>query len=570
MQDDESTRAAERSGSAAACAHRRCAYDGYVADRTEDTTRRSTAASTVTLGGLIDTLSSVIVEMAAAPAGLDQPVGEVIIHDLSEPTTIQAGDVVLAVGVRPGEQAASTLVADAGAAGAAAVVFKVQGDVPPALLETAEEHDVALLKTQPEAAWGQLHALLRSAIASTGEVLEAGQRQTPAGDLFALANAVAMMVGGPITIEDPQSRVLAYSNLGHEIDESRRQTILGRQVPDEWLVRLREDGVFDELWSSHEVISYTPEDQQGRMAIAVRAGDEILGSIWAADGGKPFDPPAESALLEAASIAALHLVRHRTSEDLERRMRGELLRSLLYGRGPLDVLAARLGMETDSPTVVVAFELQGPEDPDIALRRQRLQDLIATHCHAYRRQVAQVAVDHIIYALLPASSETTSDAIARLAEQVVARARSGLDAEVVVAVGSVAQHLREIPRSRDEADRVLRVLTRYGMPASIAGTADVHARATLLEIEDALAERPHLRSPKLDALADHDAERDSDYVETLRAYFETYGDVTAAAERIHVHPNTFRYRLRRLQELSDIDLDDHAERLALELQLRLL
>jgi DNA-binding PucR family transcriptional regulator len=37
-----------------------------------------------------------------------------------------------------------------------------------------------------------------------------------------------------------------------------------------------------------------------------------------------------------------------------------------------------------------------------------------------------------------------------------------------------------------------------------------------------------------------------------------------------VHPNTFRYRLRRLVEVSGIDLDDPVERLVAHLQLTLL
>ena len=42
-----------------------------------------------------------------------------------------------------------------------------------------------------------------------------------------------------------------------------------------------------------------------------------------------------------------------------------------------------------------------------------------------------------------------------------------------------------------------------------------------------------------------------------------------AAKRVFVHPNTFRYRLRRLTEISGLDLDDPLERLVAELQLRI-
>jgi DNA-binding PucR family transcriptional regulator len=41
-----------------------------------------------------------------------------------------------------------------------------------------------------------------------------------------------------------------------------------------------------------------------------------------------------------------------------------------------------------------------------------------------------------------------------------------------------------------------------------------------------------------------------------------------AAARVNVHPNTFRYRLRRITELFDLDLSDPDERLVAELQLR--
>jgi DNA-binding PucR family transcriptional regulator len=57
---------------------------------------------------------------------------------------------------------------------------------------------------------------------------------------------------------------------------------------------------------------------------------------------------------------------------------------------------------------------------------------------------------------------------------------------------------------------------------------------------------------------------------TLRAYLDAMGDVVAASKRISVHPNTFRYRLRRLVELFDIDVKNVDERLVLELQFRLL
>src|SRR5205814_1442382 len=118
----------------------------------------------------------------------------------------------------------------------------------------ADNAGVALLSLPDEMTWSQAHSLVRTAITSASGG-EDDITSVPLGDLFALANALAAMFGGPVTIEDRQSRVLAYSSQSEGIDEPRRQTILGRQVPPEWLDRLEEAGVFKRLWGG-EVVRY--------------------------------------------------------------------------------------------------------------------------------------------------------------------------------------------------------------------------------------------------------------------------------------------------------------------------
>ena len=44
---------------------------------------------------------------------------------------------------------------------------------------------------------------------------------------------------------------------------------------------------------------------------------------------------------------------------------------------------------------------------------------------------------------------------------------------------------------------------------------------------------------------------------------------SAAAEAMRIHPNTFRYRLKRAVQLTGIDLEDHVERLMVGLLLEI-
>jgi hypothetical protein len=390
------------------------------------------------------------------------------------------------------------------------------------------------------------------------------------GDLFALANALASMVGGPVTIEDPSSRVLAYSSLDDPLDEARRQTILGRRVPDQWLQRLIDDGAFKRLWSTDGVIRIEELGGESieRLAIAVRAGGEILGSIWVARGLHPLDETTEVALEEAARIAALHLVHHRAGDDLERRARGDALRMLFAGRGDAVVNTARLGVDPQARLVVLAVELDASDEDLLGSRRERLVSLVSTYCEAYRVGSVVAPVDGVVYVLLsPFDGELSS--VDRLAKDIAERHAPSAGVRVRVGIGAIVDGTRLLPASRAGADDVLRVLRTFQRPERVAHIDSLRPQALLLELADHAPGLRHLADGRLAVLAEHDENHGTEYVETLRAYLNAFGDVASASASLPIHRNTFRYRLRRLQEIASLDLSDPIERLSLELQLRL-
>jgi DNA-binding PucR family transcriptional regulator len=71
----------------------------------------------------------------------------------------------------------------------------------------------------------------------------------------------------------------------------------------------------------------------------------------------------------------------------------------------------------------------------------------------------------------------------------------------------------------------------------------------------------------LGALRAHDETGKAGYVETLYEWLRHPGDPRAAARELRIHPNTLRYRMRKLLELVPLDLDDPDVRLALITQL---
>jgi sugar diacid utilization regulator len=305
-----------------------------------------------------------------------------------------------------------------------------------------------------------------------------------------------------------------------------------------------------------------------RIATAIRAGTELLGSIWVLEGDEPLGPQAEQALSEAAPLAALHLLRHRASDDLARRERGTLLRGLLDGHRPATDVGAGLGIDVNGPCAVIGFHLRVDDDAELALKRVRAVDLIAVYCEAFRRRVVCAWIGQNVYALLPSLDQTSAARLAALAGDIVERSTEALGLAVQAGIGSVVPSLHDAPRSRDEVDRVLRVLTQTtAWDEPVAHIDDVRVPSILLALGDLMRERPDLRLPALDALAAHDAEHSKAYLQTLRAYLDSLGDVTTAAKMMNLHPNSFRYRVRRLGEVSGLDLYDPGHRLVMALHL---
>ena len=68
-------------------------------------------------------------------------------------------------------------------------------------------------------------------------------------------------------------------------------------------------------------------------------------------------------------------------------------------------------------------------------------------------------------------------------------------------------------------------------------------------------------------LVEHDRERRSDLVRTLRAYFAAGANASEAADRMFLHRNSMLYRLERIQKLTGLDLKDPGASLALQLGL---
>ncbi len=524
----------------------------------------------VGLGQLVLALDATLVSLVAAPRGLDLPVRSAALIDSDDVRlglSVGAGsaDVFFLLGV-PDADATRWIDRQSAAHGPPAAIFvKEPSDT---VVARAVAVGAAVVAVEPKARWERLYQLVNHVFEHHGD--RADPLSDSGTDLFALAQSIAERTHGMVSIEDAQSHVLAYSASSDEADELRRLSILGRAGPPEHLQWIAQWGIFDILRAGSEVVWVDERPELGlrpRVAIGIHRTDEqrgqlgtagrptFAGTIWVQQGSRPLADDAEEVLRGAAVLAARIMTR------LAARPSAHLLQVQqvlgLAGRDGVDTetLARELGVVTDGRAAVIGFDSRG--------RHPRLAEVLALSASAFRPD-AQVAPNGSrVYVLLPDCGRVSS--VVSWIRGTIATLNAELGLALRAVIAAPVPGLAGAAAARGEIDRVLDSAERH--PVAIGEvTTLAEARTTVLldEIVTLVSGDERLIDPRVRRLREHEPA----LAQTLQTYLDSFGDVGAAAGALHVHPNTVRYRIRRVEKLMATSLDDPDVRLLLALSLR--
>lgn len=530
-------------------------------------------AALVRLSDCIQLMQAGLVHANPAPDNLAHPVSDVLMYDPMDEWTSIEDRIILAVGLSCGSPDFDQLLHRASNSNAAAVIVKAHGASLEQLRSAAVRHSLAVLVAPDTADWTRLVALARASVMGAAVDSVSGVRL---GDLYAFANAAASITSGAASIVDPLGRVLGYSTLpGQPIDELRRVTTLSLQEikPPAF------DADFKIVYASPGAVLIPEADgEMARLALAVRAGGELLGSIWILDPGESKRAASLEALTRMAPLAGLHMLHARSASDFGERRNGDLIRTLLDDTVHASFAAAQLGLDAGPGLAVAAFSINRPESGGLESVREihRLLHLVTTVCNIQFSASHSALIGSVVYALLPCGGTSPRMAHRRVAQEIAAYAHTISSYPIIAAVGGIAPKLGDLPRSRSEALQTQQYLVHRhpatpggsGAGASAAGLFEDHRiPLSLLKVGAFIADNGLADLDEITKIQAHDADQQTDYLETLRAYLTSNGNISAMAARLHVHNNTVRYRVGRLAKDFDLDLDDPQQRLWLWLRL---
>lgn len=136
------------------------------------------------------------------------------------------------------------------------------------------------------------------------------------------ADAVSEFLHCPVTIEDRNHRLLAYSTHDERTDPARISTIIGRRVPEKVINSLWKEGIIPSLLNSRDPVRVKKMEDIGlgdRVAVSIWHKNEVLGFIWALEIDRVLGEAEFAFLKRAAQAIKNKLLPMQARRDKKRR-----------------------------------------------------------------------------------------------------------------------------------------------------------------------------------------------------------------------------------------------------------
>lgn len=398
------------------------------------------------------------------------------------------------------------------------------------------------------------------------------------GGLPAIAESLGVMLGCTVVIDDAAGRLLASADRAGRPGARDRRIAAAHQRARELV---GEDDTLDtDPGAVPDVVPVPPDPgrpaDRGGLAVPVVLDEEVAGHLWALHPSQDVDSHHRRALSRAAAVVALALLKERTAQEVEWRLSRDFFDDLFDADGQsgetLHARARQLGADLSRPhTLLVirrdpAHEAPGARHEDREAYAQRsLLSLVQRSGAAWgSTPLTATRSDHVVVLWHDADGTHSARAFAEHLRREIQAYASGWTATISVGPTCVDVHeygdayrltcgVLDLVQQSDRRDRVVSLDTigAYRLLLQVKRPRELHAFA----------------ESTLGTVRAYDLKHDTKLGPTLHCYMAHRCSVSVTAKAMHVHPNTVGYRLRRVEELLEIDLSDPQAMLHLQLAL---
>ncbi|MGW1532120.1 PucR family transcriptional regulator [Streptomyces aureus] len=534
---------------------------------------------------------------------LDRTVRGVMTTDLKDPSRYLSGGELVLTGLAWRHDAEDSepfvrILAGTGVAALAAGEAEL-GDIPDDLVVACARHRLPLFAVNESVAFATIteHVVRQVSGERAGDlaaVVERHRRMMTSGPAGGGPDVVLDLLGTDLDLRawvlSPAGRPIAGSKLaGGALPADTRAQLAAAHLA---AVRTGRRGPH-RVTVGPTMYSLFPVRSAGRAPAASRDVRESVLSDWLlaveADAG---DWPEErlDLLQGVTQLIAVERDRRDAARTVRRRLAQEVLELVQTGAAPAEiaarlrvaapVLLPGLGAAPHWQVVVARVEWDGGGIEAGPVAQALLEEILVDPLspgpeHSDRIAVAHTGDEAVALVPLPAvPSDEDAGEPGLHADTLLAAVReplsAGLDGDGRLTIGvSAAVHSAEGLRGAlEEARHARRVAAARPGRVCAAGHQELASHVLLLPfVPDDV--RRAFTARLLDPLREYDGRHRAELIPTLEAFLDCDGSWTRCAARLHLHVNTLRYRVGRIEQLTSRDLSRLEDKLDFFLALRM-
>ncbi|WOT33302.1 PucR family transcriptional regulator [Streptomyces coeruleorubidus] len=534
---------------------------------------------------------------------LDRTVRGVMTTDLRDPSRYLSGGELVLTGLAWRRDAADSepfvrILVQEGVTALAAGEAEL-GDVPEDLVAACARHRLPLFAVHESVAFATIteHVVRQVSGERAGDlaaVVDRHRRMMTSGPAGGGPDVVLDLLGSDLDLRawvlSPTGRLIAGPKAsgpalpaeacGRLTAEHLTATRTGRRAPHRVLL-------------GGTTYSLFPIRSTGRSPQAARDARETVLSDWLlaveADAGDWAEERLDL-LYGVTQLIAVERDRRETARTVRRRLAQEVLELVQTGAAPGEiaarlrvaapVLLPGLGAAPHWQVVVARVDWDGAEIEGGPVAQALLEEILVDPLSAGPEPSDRIAVAHtgdeaIALVPLPAvSTEHDGSETGVLADALLESVRDPLtaglndDGRLTLGVSAAVHSAEGLRGALEEARHARRVAAARPGRVCAAGHQELASHVLLLPfVPDDV--RRAFTARLLDPLRDYDRRHRAELIPTLEAFLDCDGSWTRCAARLHLHVNTLRYRVGRIEQLTSRDLSRLEDKLDFFLALRM-
>ncbi|HZH58744.1 MAG TPA: PucR family transcriptional regulator [Metabacillus sp.] len=387
-----------------------------------------------------------------------------------------------------------------------------------------------------------------------------------------VAEKISEVLQCPITIEDVNHRLLAYSTHDDRTDPARISTIIGRRVPEKVINSLWKDGTIPKLLNTDEPIRVKNIDEVGlgnRIAISIWKNDEVLGFIWALEIEKQLQQSDLLLLKKAARAVKNKMLKLQVRKTKKEERNQEFFWKLLTGHVSTEHEITQgfheLNLSIPSPFSVVIYKF--PQEINDEAEK-KLSYLLQT-TQQVNILLYTFDFDELIILLSAKSTSPLTD-IKHFTFSTIRQLNERYNLKNVTAgIGGIFSAPNFIEKSYKEAVAVLSLKKRFPKETTKLTSFSELGFYQYLDILYEQRKESGYQHYSLTRLKEYDQRHSTNLVHTLEVFLDHDSNVHEASKALNIHINTLNYRLKRISEIGELNLKNMNQKITIYLHLKL-